>query len=120
MLVLELPVQEVGAIDVGVAGDLPPEFVVPEVAMDEGLRSDGRLEGGRHREIHQLGQNRMFGHPRQRVADAGGGIDLIDEDIGGLAHGGVFFDCCEPGIEAGDAQIPEGRSMPVKSTVRLA
>ncbi len=60
VLVLELPVHEGGAIDVGVAGDLPPELVVPEVAVGEGLGIDGRPEGGGHREIHQLGQHRVF------------------------------------------------------------
>ena len=125
VLVLELPVQEVGAIDVGVAGDLPPELVVPEVAVGEGLRIDDRLEGGGHLEIHQLGQQRVFLHPRQRVANPGGDIVITGKNIGDLAHGGVFFDYCESGIEARrmlrwPVRAGKGRSIPVKSTVRLA
>ncbi len=121
VLVLELPVQEGGAIDVGVAGDLPPELVVAEVAVGVGLGIDDRLEGGGHLEIHQLGQQRVCFHPRQDVADAGGDIDLIDKDIGGLAHGGVFFNYGESGVEGGARRMlrwpvraGKSRSNPVK------
>jgi hypothetical protein len=71
---------------------MPPELDVPKVSVGVFLGIHGRLAGGGYPNVQQLAQERMDFHPRHHLANPRGGIDFLDKDIGGLAHGGVFFD----------------------------